>query len=249
MFEQLKEILVDEMQIKAELIKPEAELKNDLGMNSIELSELVLACEEKFGVEVDARIVDVRMKEDVEAWINEANEKMPLNLVFANAGVATLEETTDNVRRTFFVNVLGVINTVLPVIDLFKEAPAEQMKHIAITSSIAGYHGMPTCPSYSATKACVKAWGEGLRLSLAPLGIRVSTICPGFIRSRITDKNTCPMPYFMEADKAAEIIAKRIEKNVGLIAFPWQMRLATWLGSILPNRLSDFIYSKLPYKV
>ena len=53
MFEQLKEILVDEMQIKAELIKPEAELKNDLGMNSIELSELVLACEEMFGVEVD----------------------------------------------------------------------------------------------------------------------------------------------------------------------------------------------------
>jgi hypothetical protein len=53
----------------------------------------------------------------------------------------------------------------------------------------------------------------------------------------------------MEADKAAEIIAKRIEKNVGLIAFPWQMRFATWLGSVLPNRLSDFIYSKLPYKV
>jgi acyl carrier protein len=53
MFEQLKEILVDDMQIKAELIKPEAELKNDLGMNSIELSELVLACEEKVGVEVD----------------------------------------------------------------------------------------------------------------------------------------------------------------------------------------------------
>ena len=218
------------------------------GRNKERLDKTAEECR-KFGVEVDARIVDVRMKEDVEAWINEANEKMPLNLVFANAGVATLEETTDNVRRTFFVNVLGVINTVLPTIELYKKAPAEQMKHIAITSSIAGYHGMPTCPSYSATKACVKAWGEGLRLSLAPLGIRVSTICPGFIRSRITDKNTCPMPYFMEADKAAEIIAKRIEKNVGLIAFPWQMRLATWLGSILPNRISDFIYSKLPYKV
>ena len=218
------------------------------GRNEERLNKTADECR-KFGAEVDARIVDVRMKEDVEAWINEANEKMPLNLVFANAGVATLEETTDNVRRTFFVNVLGVINTVLPTIELFKKAPAEQMKHIAITSSIAGYHGMPTCPSYSATKACVKAWGEGLRLSLAPLGINVSTICPGFIRSRITDKNTCPMPYFMEADKAAEIIAKGIEKNVGLIAFPWQMRLATWLGSILPNVVSDFIYSKLPYKV
>ena len=105
------------------------------GRNKERLDKTAEECR-KFGVEVDARIVDVRMKKDVEAWINEANKKMPLNLVFANAGVATLEETTDNVRRTFFVNVLGVINTVLPVIDLFKKAPAEQMKHIAITSSI-----------------------------------------------------------------------------------------------------------------
>ena len=218
------------------------------GRNEDRLNKTAEECRKK-GVEVDTRIVDVADKDAVEAWIKEANEKMPLNLVFANAGVATLEETSENVRRTFNINVMGVVNTVLPSIELFKKAPAEQMKHIAITSSIAGYHGMPTCPSYSATKAGVKAWGEGLRLSLAPLGIRISTICPGFIRSRITDKNTCPMPYFMEADNAAEIIAKRIEKNVGLIAFPWQMRLATWLGSILPNRISDFIYSKLPYKV
>ena len=53
MFEELKAILIDEIQIKEELIKPEAELVKDLGMNSIELSELVLACEEKYGIEVD----------------------------------------------------------------------------------------------------------------------------------------------------------------------------------------------------
>lgn len=218
------------------------------GRNEERLNKTAEECR-KNGVEVNVRIVDVADKDAVESWINEANARMPLNLVYANAGVATLEETTENVRRTFNINVMGVVNTVLPTIELYKKAPSSQMKHIAITSSIAGYHGMPTCPSYSASKAGVKAWGEGLRLSLAPLGIRISTICPGFIRSRITDKNTCPMPYFMEADKAAEIIAKRVEKNVGLIAFPWQMRLATWLGSILPNKLSDFIYSKLPYKV
>lgn len=218
------------------------------GRNEERLNKTAEECR-KFGVEVDTKIIDVADSKSVETWINEANAKMPLNLVYANAGVATLEETSENVRRTFNINVMGVVNTVLPTIELYKKAPSSQMKHIAITSSIAGYHGMPTCPSYSATKAGVKAWGEGLRLSLAPLGIRVSTICPGFIRSRITDKNTCPMPYFMEADRAAEIIAKRIEKNVGLIAFPWQMRLATWLGSVLPNVLSDFIYSKLPYKV
>lgn len=218
------------------------------GRNEERLNVVADMCR-KLGAEVETKILDVADKDAVWMWVNECNEKEPLNLVFANAGVATLQETAENVRRTFDINVMGVINTVLPAIEIFKKAPTEQIKHIAITSSIAGYHGMPTCPSYSASKACVKAWGEGLRLGLRQFKINVSVVCPGFVRSRITDKNTCPMPFFMEADQAAKIIAERIEKNVGLIAFPWQMRLATWLGSILPNCISDFIYSKLPYKV
>ena len=218
------------------------------GRNEERLEIVAKICRQK-GCEVETKILDVTNKEDVHNWIIESNKKMPLNLVFANAGVATIQETTENVHRTFNINVMGIVNTILPTIEIFKQAPLSQTKHIAITSSIAGYHGMPTCPSYSASKACIKAWGEGLRLNLKDSGINVSTICPGFVRSRITDKNTCPMPFFMEADKAAQIIASNIEKNIGLISFPWQMRFATWLGSILPNRISDFIYSKLPYKV
>lgn len=124
----------------------------------------------------------------------------------------------------------------------------EDSLSVAIVSSIAGYHGLPTCPSYSASKACVKAWGEAMRLKLKKERINVNVVCPGFVRSRITDQNTCPMPFFMEADKAAEIIAKGIEKNKGIIAFPWQLRFATWLVSILPNWLSDKIYGRLPDK-
>lgn len=56
MFEKLKEILIEEMQISEDAIKPEATLREDLGMNSIELSELVLTCEEKFNIEIDEEI-------------------------------------------------------------------------------------------------------------------------------------------------------------------------------------------------
>lgn len=121
-------------------------------------------------------------------------------------------------------------------------------KAVAIVSSMAGYHGLATCPAYSASKACVKAWGEALRVRLKPQKINVSVICPGFVRSRITDKNTCPMPFFMEADKAAEIIARGLAKNKGIIAFPWPMRFVVWFMSILPNCISDRIYGKLPDK-
>lgn len=186
-------------------------------------------------------VLDVADAKATAAWIRKISAKHPIDLVFANAGVSTGEETEENVRNTFSVNVQGCVNTVLPAI----EAKAKQ---IVLTASIAGYGPLKACPSYSATKACVKTWGLSLRGYLAPKGIKVNVVCPGFVRSRITDKNTCPMPFFMEADEAAELILKRVEKNVGLIAFPWQMRLATWFLSILPFRLNELINAFLPKK-
>jgi len=53
MFETIKNLLVEELQIDANDIKPESELANDLGVNSIELADLIMACEDKFGIEID----------------------------------------------------------------------------------------------------------------------------------------------------------------------------------------------------
>ena len=218
------------------------------GRNAERLEKVAEKCRQN-GCEVETKILDVVDASAIAEWINLCNAQMPLNLVFANAGVASLDESSDNVRNTFNINVFGVVNTVLPILELFKKAPSEQVKHLVITASVAGYHGLPACPSYSATKACVKAWGEALRPRLKKIGVNVSVVCPGFVRSRITDYHTCPMAFFMEDDAAATLFSERVEKNVGLIAFPWPMRFDVWLGSILPNCISDFIYGRLPYKV
>ena len=228
--------------------QPETENIFICGRNEERLNKVKNACEKISKAKIHAKIIDVSNKDDVENWINEAESTAYLNLVFANAGVATTQEISTNIFNTFNINVMGVINTISPTVEIYKKRK-DKDKIIAITSSIAGYHGLPACPSYSASKACVKAYGEALRLHLLEHNIQVNTICPGFIRSRITDKNTCPMPFFMEAEPAAELIAKRIQKNVGLIVFPWPMRLAVWALSILPNRISDFIYKRLPHKV
>ena len=228
--------------------QPETENIFICGRNEDRLTKVKNACEKISKAKIHAKIIDVSNKEDMANWVKEAENTAYLNLVFANAGVATTEETSANIFNTFNINVMGVINTISPTVEIYKKRK-DKDKIIAITSSIAGYHGLPACPSYSASKACVKAYGEALRLHLLEHNIQVNTICPGFIRSRITDKNTCPMPFFMEAEPAAELIAKRIQKNVGLIVFPWPMRLAVWTLSILPNRISDFIYKRLPHKV
>ena len=225
------------------------------GRSRPRLDDAVRACRD-LGARVYGEVLDVANAEAVRRWMQAADNAAPLDRVFSNAGVATGVESEENVRETFAVNVSGNVNVVLAAIDLFRrrraadESAARQVPpHILVTASIAGYGPLKSCPSYSATKSCMKTWALALRGMLAAEGIRVSAICPGFVRSRITEKNTCPMPFFMEADKAARIILTRADRNVGLIAFPWPMRLASWALSILPFRLNELLNRLLPAKI
>ncbi len=220
------------------------------GRDAGRLKAVADACRAKGDTKVYETVLDVTDENATREWLNKCDAIAPLELVFSNAGVGTGIEDEKNVRQTFAVNVNGNLNIVLPLINIFKESPVKRTRRqIVITASIAGYHGLSTCPAYSATKSCMKAWGEALRGMLAKDGIRVNTVCPGFVRSRITDRNTCPMPFFMEADKAAKIILDRVDSNVGLIAFPWPMRLAVWFLSTLPSPVAEFISKLVPAKL
>lgn len=212
------------------------------GRDAARLDAVAAACRAR-GATADARILDVTDEAATRDWIRACDAAAPLDRVFSNAGVATGPEIEPNVRRTFAVNVGGTVNVVLPAVEAMR---ARRCGHVIMTASIAGYGPLAGCPSYAATKSCVKTWGLSLRGHLRAEGVRVSVICPGFVRSRITDKNTCPMPFFMEADRAARIILRRVDRNVGLIAFPWPMRFATWWLSTLPFWLNDLLGRLLP---
>ena len=212
------------------------------GRDAARLDAVAAACRAR-GATADARVLDVTDEAATRDWIRACDAAAPLDRVFSNAGVATGPEVEPNVRRTFAVNVGGTVNVVLPAVEAMR---ARRCGHVVMTASIAGYGPLAGCPSYSATKSCVKTWGLSLRGHLRAEGVRVSVICPGFVRSRMTDKNTCPMPFFMEADRAARIILRRVDRNVGLIAFPWPMRFATWWLSTLPFWLNDLLGRLLP---
>ena len=216
------------------------------GRNKQRLNQVKIECE-KLGAKVYTKIMDVTDQVKTREWILDCEKKYQLNLVIANAGISCGEEIPENIYNTFNTNIFGVLNTVIPTIEIYKNRK-DNKRQIAIVSSLTGYHGLGGAPSYSASKCCVKAYGEALRARHGKEGIKVSVICPGFVRSRITDQNTFTMPFFMEADKAAKLIKTRLKNNVGLISFPWPMRFITWFISILPNCISNFIYSKLPEK-
>jgi short-subunit dehydrogenase len=189
---------------------------------------------------VESAAIDVTDREALRAWIEQIDEARAVDLVIANAGVSTgrgaLGEDEAAIRRVLSTNIDGVLNTVLP---LLPRMLARRQGQIALMSSLAAFRGLPTGPSYSASKAAVKALGEAWRLKLAPDGIRVSVICPGFVTTRMTARNNFRMPFLMSAEKAATIIAHGLARDQGRIAFPLPMAALSWLAGALPSRLSD----------
>lgn len=220
-------------------------------MNGRDSKRLGISAENcrKKGADVYERVIDIAKPSVVANWIKECDEIKALDLVVANAGVSGgtggTSEPEEQIRLMIDININGVINTVIPAVEIFKKRKTGQ---IALISSMTAYRGLPSAPTYSATKAFVKSWGAALRGCLKADGIMVSVVCPGFIKSRITDANNFPMPFFMSAEKAAKIITQRLSQNASCIAFPWQMTFFMWLLSILPQAVSDKIVALMPAK-
>ncbi len=206
-------------------------------------------CRDK-GATVDSALMDVTDREAMAAWVLAADAGRPLDLVIASAGISAgtgrrRGESDAQSRDIFATNLAGTLNTVQPLIPVFRARKAGQ---IALLSSLAGYRGFPGAPAYCASKAAVKAWGEALRGWLAADGVRVSVICPGFVRTPMTAVNRFPMPFLMEADTAARLIIRRLARNHGRIAFPWPMAFGAWLTAALPDAVIGRLAQRAPRK-
>lgn len=205
------------------------------------------------GAQARPAVVDVTDAPACAAWIAEAHAIAPLDLVIANAGISAAtgggkgfyQESEEAVRRVFAVNLDGMLNTVLPAIPLMR---ARGQGQIAIMSSLAGFMGSPGAGAYCASKAAERIFGEALRGEFYRDGIRVSVVCPGFVRTPLTAANRFHMPLLMEADKAARIIRRGLRHDRPRIAFPRAMYALVWLGAALPARLTERVIRRLPWK-
>lgn len=218
------------------------------GRNATRLNAVAQECRDK-GADVTAAVLDVQDRGAMASFIEQADEIQPLDLVIANAGISGGTggggESDAQAREIFDVNVTGVMNTIHPAIDRMRPRRHGQ---VAVMSSLAALRGFPGAPAYSASKASVKTYAEALRGALAAEGIGVSAICPGFVKSRMTDVNEFPMPFLMDAEKAARVILKGLQQNRTVIAFPWPMYWMVSLLSVLPPGLAVRLLSRLPAK-
>ncbi len=182
---------------------------------------------------------DVTDLDDVTRAVNEAGDFDGIvYLAGAYWPMAAQDWDTEKVNTMIDINLRGAVNTIGAVIHPMVE---KDKGHIVIIGSLSGFRGLPGAIGYSMTKAGLMSLAESMYCDLRKTGVEVQLINPGFIKTRLTDKNDFKMPAIMEADEAAKEVFEHLntddfKKNFPLL-FSWVFRL----GQFLP----DWAYYRL----
>jgi short-subunit dehydrogenase len=172
------------------------------------------------------------------------------DVVIANAGISVGMDTAvfsdlEVMQRTFATNNLGLAATFHPFVDAMTLRGSGTLVGIG---SVAGIRGLPGHGAYCASKAAVINYCESLRGELRSSGIKVVTICPGYIDTPLTQKNRYAMPFLMQPQDFAERALAAIEAGDSYRVIPWQMGWVAKLLRLLPNGLFDRALSGRPRK-
>lgn len=186
-----------------------------------------------------ALALDANRAEEVEGALREIVARWGgLDLVVFCAGTYTPlrawgldAERAGEMLRLNLASVVSGLEKVLP------QLLCQGSGGVALVSSVAGYRGLPNALVYGATKAALINLAETLYLDLAPRGIAVYLVNPGFVKTPLTDGNTFPMPALVSAEEAARKIVAGMERGRFEIHFPRRFTALLKLARLLPYSL------------
>ncbi len=212
-------------------------------------ADVVLSARNKAGLEEvaaglprQAEVVTVDIADD-DSVAKAAKEVGDVDGVVLLAGVywpmAATEWKADEAVTMADVNFTGFLRVLGHMVPQMVE---KDDGHIVITGSLSGFRGLPGAIGYGATKAGVMSLAESMRADLRKTGVRVQLANPGFIKTRLTDKNAFKMPFLMTPEEAAqEMLELMFDEDAFDRHFP---RVFSWVF-----RLSRFLPNWLYYRI
>ena len=171
-------------------------------------------------------------------------------VVIANAGISLGVNTAirgdlDVMAQVFATNSLGLAATFQPFIGAMVQRGSGALVGIG---SVAGVRGLPGHGAYCASKAAAIRYCESLRGELRGTGVRVVTLCPGYIDTPLTRQNRYAMPFLMQPQDFARQAFAAVQAGVSYRVIPWQMGVVARLLQVLPNALFDRLLAGRPRK-
>jgi NAD(P)-dependent dehydrogenase (short-subunit alcohol dehydrogenase family) len=179
------------------------------------------------------------------AALRVSGELGPIDLAVLSAGywkqMHPANWDTEVFDQHIRVNLVGMSNSIAAVLPGML-----RRRHgvIAGIASVAGYRGLAGSEAYGATKAAQINLLESLRVHIARTGVRVTTICPGFVRTDLTAGNSFPMPFMIETDEAGRSICDGLERERTEIVFPTRMALLMKTARLVPARAWTALWAR-----
>ena len=175
-----------------------------------------------------------------------AKNTSKLDFVILNAGTYIREDsksaTIKSTQKMIDLNYTSVLNH---IITLQPYISSLNIKQIAVVSSIAGWRGMPMSAAYCSSKAAIKTAIESFEIDYNNTNVRFRIFYPGFVKTPLTDKNNFKMPFIIEAEKAANIIYKKMLYSRKFeVSFPLDFALIMRLVTLLPWPIYKILMSK-----
>ena len=228
------------------------------GRDDARLNAVAAECEAK-GAVAQPRVLSVTDAAAMSDWIENAGQ---LDLVIANAGISGGSggtggkrggaiENEAQTRAIFATNLDGMLNTVLPALAVMSLQPPDAAGvrgRIAVVASVAAFLPGPGAPAYCASKAAADSWVVGSAPSARSRGIRMTSLCPGFIETPMTATNAFPMPGIMSAERAAGLMLRAIRLDMTRYAFPGWIATGARLSALLPIGWREAIARRFPAK-
>lgn len=217
------------------------------GRDAARLSAVADDCRAR-GAEVSEALADCADPAAMDALIRQHQPET----VIANAGLSGsigadgALESPQQIAALFGANLHGMLNTVTPAAALMA---ARRQGRIAIISSIASYVGMESGPSYSASKAAARIYGEALRGALARHNVHVTVVVPGFIATPMSERYLGQQMFKLTAEQAAARIWRAIDRGAARLVFPWHLALGMKLLGLAPAWLHDRILARFRFTV
>ena len=147
-----------------------------------------------------------------------------------------MAEDPELATRQIEVNLIGAMNTIAP---LLPGMIARGRGRVGVIGSVAGLRGLPYSPSYSASKAGVRAYGEALRALLKPAGVGVTVIVPGFFDTPMTERWQGSAPFLWSAERTAKAVKKAVDAGRARLSFPWPLTVALRAADLAPPFIVD----------
>ncbi|WP_417223685.1 SDR family NAD(P)-dependent oxidoreductase [Amphritea sp.] len=219
------------------------------GRNQALLNGIAEECR-GLGAKVNTHSISLLDSMALRRWLDELDTNSPLDIFIACAGVNInigtdmSGEKLDDMIGLLDLNVKATLLMSGQIAGFMRQ---RQSGKIGLLSSLAGYYGLPLTPSYSASKAAVKAYGEALGGWLAPYNVHVTVIMPGYVDSVMCSEMPGPKPFLWQPEKAAAVICRAIAAQRARVTFPFPLNLGCWFLSVLPSGISARILKLLNY--